>query len=256
MIPFIIGIGAGCDRLFNDFLAIHFVGERGERISSLINDALELQYQIVDFHRIWSAVRTKYINDTISRWLQQHSRRSCQVTNLGCGVDTRAFWLDCLSHCSRYVEVDVVSINDFKTGELSRISDLKAPFCPRQVISMDFGAESVADLPKHGYDARIPTLWILEGLVMYLQRSDAIKMITEIASMSSPGSSVVINYLDSPDKPDTNPSNLDYMEALLVERGWTGTRECFGEKVINYGLFPKVKQPISTMGFGTFFKMR
>ena len=37
-----------------------------------------------------------------------------QVTNMGAGVDTRAYWLDSLAKIERYVEVDVDSINSYK----------------------------------------------------------------------------------------------------------------------------------------------
>lgn len=85
---------------------------------------------------------------------------------MGAGVDTRAFWVECLKKAERYVEVDVEAINTFKTKKLEELG--AEAFCPRQVISQDFSKESTKDLPKHGFDASLPTCWILEGLVMYL----------------------------------------------------------------------------------------
>jgi len=93
-----------------------------------------------------------------------------QVTNLGCGVDTRPFWLDCLKKVERYVEVDVETINTFKADKLKEVEEKS--LCPRQVITMDFMTETIKDLPNHGYDKSLPTCWILEGLVMYLKKPE------------------------------------------------------------------------------------
>ena len=59
-----------------------------------------------------------------------------QVTNLGCGVDTRPFWVESLKNVERYVEVDVEAINSFKAKKFKEIE--AEPFCARQIISMDF----------------------------------------------------------------------------------------------------------------------
>ena len=82
-------------------------------------------------------------------------------------MDTRAFWLDCLQKVERYVEVDVETIQTYKN---SKLEELKVePLCSRQIIVQDFSKESTKDLTNHGYDATIPTCWILEGLIFYLK---------------------------------------------------------------------------------------
>ena len=53
-----------------------------------------------------------------------------QVTNLGAGVDTRAFWLESLRKVERYVEVDVETVNTFKANKLNEI-EAAEPLCPR-----------------------------------------------------------------------------------------------------------------------------
>lgn len=146
---------------------------------------------------IWSAVRTKYINDTIADWLTAKQGAKAQVTNLGAGVDTRAFWLDCLKSSEKYVEVDVESINDFKAKQIAKAENT-VPLCPRQVITMDFMKESTKDLPNHGYDQTLPTFWLLEGLVMYMTRETVTKMINEMIDLTVKGSSVMINFFNSP----------------------------------------------------------
>mmetsp|Transcript_20340 Transcript_20340/g.25145 ORF Transcript_20340/g.25145 Transcript_20340/m.25145 type:complete len:311 (+) Transcript_20340:211-1143(+) len=250
------------DALFNDPLAKYLVGERGEKISDTIDAAMSLHFKIIGFHRMWTAVRTKFINDTIAAWIDSlfpeeinggETTGAAQVTNLGAGVDTRAFWLECLTRCERYVEIDVASINGFKERTLAQLDPVPHPKCQRQVITMDFEVESLADLRKHNYDASLPTLWILEGLVMYMKKVEVIKLINDVVTLSPKGSCVVINYFESPN-PENAAANIDYMEEIiLANAGWTGGREYLGGKVIDYGRFPKNTPPCSNMGFGTYY---
>lgn len=128
-----------------------------------------------NFHMTWTATRTRFVNDTITEWLIENSGQKVQITNLGAGVDSRAFWLDSLRQADKYVEVDVESINSFKTKKLAQIN--AEALCPRQIISMDFMKESIKDLPNHNYDASLPTFWLLEGLVMYLGKLEVIKLL-------------------------------------------------------------------------------
>ena len=247
------------DRLFNDFLAKYLVGERGEKISEVINDALSMHFKVPDFHRVWSAIRTKYINDVVGEWVKKEEEKEggegWQVTNLGAGVDTRAFWLECLGGSKKkgkYVEVDVESINGFKERELNKIVPPPTPLCERQVITMDFEKESLHDLPSHNYTTTLPTAWILEGLIMYLKKPEVIKMIETIDNYSVKDSCIIVNYLSNPDP--ENAANLEYIEKMLLEKGWEGGREVCGGKVIHYGRFPQDCPPAENMGFGTFYK--
>ena len=59
------------DRLFNDHLAKHLIGERGERISLLLDKACSSKYDIKNFLTINSAVRTKIINDHLELWVDR-----------------------------------------------------------------------------------------------------------------------------------------------------------------------------------------
>ena len=99
------------DRLFNDHLAQHFCGEKGEGISKFITDAMKLMMKgpiTDDYNYRHTAARTKLINDHLDKWITetQATGTKMQITNLGAGCDTRAFWFDSLSNVERYVEVD------------------------------------------------------------------------------------------------------------------------------------------------------
>ena len=119
------------------------------------------------------------------------------MLNLGAGVDTRAFWLECLKGVSIYIEVDTKTVNDKKSKILEDLQAkglLMKPMCERKIISIDFSKESTKDLPKHGFDQEIPTCWILEGLVMYLKKEDNVKLMDEMSELSAVGSYIIVNF--------------------------------------------------------------
>ena len=113
------------DRLFNDHLAQHFVGERGEEVSRLVNNMLADWLDFPNVHMIFTPCRTKLINDNLDKWVEATAAggQKMQVTNMGAGVDTRAFWLDSLAKVERYVEVDVESMQTYKTKKLEELKE-------------------------------------------------------------------------------------------------------------------------------------
>ena len=78
-----------------------------------------------------TAARTKLINDELERWIttMKAGGTKVQVTNLGCGQDTRAFWVDVLANAERYVEVDDLVVNTAKNKILEELKE--EPKCPR-----------------------------------------------------------------------------------------------------------------------------
>ena len=96
------------DRLFNDHLAEHFVGQKGEKTSRFLNEALGKATGVPNVHLGYTAARTRLINDKLEAWINKTEEKGVkmQVANLGAGVDTRAFWLESLKRVERYIEVD------------------------------------------------------------------------------------------------------------------------------------------------------
>lgn len=170
---------------------------------------------------------------------------------MGCGVDTRAFWDESLKGMEAYVEVDAKPVNDYKIKVLEEVKakeGLPEQVCERQVISMDFSKESTKDLPAHGLK-EMPTCWVLEGLVMYLDVDSVKKMYREICDLSPAGSLVMINIMIG--NPASSPPAA---EEVFGEKGWTqGSTIMFGDAEFNYGRFPN-ETPNGMMGFIFFQK--
>ena len=247
------------DALFKDELAQHLVGERGEKVSEMINTWIS-DFTIGcpeahDIHVRYTAARTKLVNDHLTAWVTKMAveGKKCQVACLGAGMDTRAFFIESLAKVEKYTEVDVKSINDFKQKKIAE-SGVKA-HCERSVISMDFSKESTKDLPTHGFDPSLPTCWILEGLVMYLQEAEVHALLKELSDLSASGSFLILNYVNNPAvKEGFAASDIQGMSPVLKEKGWSNEK-ClwFGHESFNFGRFPEGIKQTAMENFGFAF---
>ena len=149
------------------------------------------------------------------------------------------------------MEVDDAMVNNAKAKKLEELNEV--PKCSRIVVSMDFSKESIKDLPNHGYQASLPTCWILEGLVMYLKKPDVLQMLEELTSLSPKGSYIILNYANSELRTgDDAGGNLDYMDSFLKEKGWINEKVLkFGDDEFNYGRF-FLDKPTDQMGFALY----
>ena len=88
-------------------------------------------------HVVYTATRTRLINDQMAKWIQG-TEGTKQVANLGAGTDTRVFWADCLKDVNTYIEVDTQPVNDHKNKileDLKSKGELTDPKCERKIIS-------------------------------------------------------------------------------------------------------------------------
>ena len=115
---------------------------------------------------------------------------------------------------------------------------------------MDFLKESTKDMPKHGYDASLPTCWILEGLVNYLTQPEVLKLLDEITQLSPIGSYIILSFLNMDVKVDPKQAgSLDYMDASLKEKNWICDKVLFfGDAEFNYERYPN-SEPSENLGF-------
>jgi len=255
------------DSLFNDVLAKHFVDPYGKRMSDCF--AFGLRHAVFDppganigfgdeGHVMYTAARTKLINDHLTVWLEgsnpHHTQQQKQVGNIGCGFDTRAYWLESLRYASIYWEVDTPSLFSYKNkvlDELKEKGELPEHLCPVKTVGMDLAKESIKELSSvHGFQSKIPTCWILEGLVMHLECDAVQKLFEDLSSLSSKGSYLILNFATNAPKCPT----ADEMDHKLQSYGWNKTeRLYFGDAKFSFGRYPEDKPANEIVGF-SFYK--
>jgi methyltransferase (TIGR00027 family) len=114
-----------------------------------------------------------------------------QVVLLGAGLDTRAWRLPELAG-ARLFEVDHPDTQRLKQ---ERVAGLPAPMVAPRFVPVDFAADSLTErLTAAGYDARVPTVWLWEGVVMYLPDSAVAATLSAVATLSAPGSRLLLHY--------------------------------------------------------------
>ena len=102
--------------LFQDPFAKFLQGPKGETLSNDFGDyAAAFGFTgWPGFHKTWTVVRTKFIDDQIEEYIKGGKGTLTQMVNLGAGVDTRAYRLECYKNFTNVFEVDMKVINDAK----------------------------------------------------------------------------------------------------------------------------------------------
>jgi methyltransferase (TIGR00027 family) len=131
------------------------------------------------------ALRTAAIDDAI------RSTRAPQLVILGAGLDGRAWRMPELSQAVVF-EVDHP---DTQRDKRARTAALTSQAREVRFLAVDFARDSLdAALTTAGHDPSVPTMWVWEGVVMYLTPEDVAATLAVIEQRSAAGSRVSIVY--------------------------------------------------------------
>jgi methyltransferase (TIGR00027 family) len=133
--------------------------------------------------------RERYIDDFLKGCL---SEGLDQVVILSAGFDTRAYRIAGIEQ-TRVFEVDHPATQEVKLQRLNKVID---PL-PDHVtfIPVDFSTHTLAErLPASSYDEQGKTLFIWQGVTMYLTLEEIDSTLAFITNHSGPGSVVVFDY--------------------------------------------------------------
>jgi methyltransferase (TIGR00027 family) len=155
----------------------------------------ESSVQAINQEKLWmfyyATARTKHIDSVLLKELKAGVK---QVVIMGAGYDTRAFRFYKDFPKVRFFEVDLpVMVDDKKRRVESKLSDLpnNVAYAPIDFNTQDLGQV----LAKVGYQKDPKTLFIWEGVVMYLDAAAVESTLQFIAKNSAAGSSVVFDYI-------------------------------------------------------------
>jgi len=189
-----------------------------------------------EFHKMWTAVRTKFIDDQLARVTAEVP----QLVNLGAGLDTRAFRLDCFLGLEAVFEVDMEVINVSKTKILEKLG--VTPICEKvEIVSLDFldaGKSLKTELQAKGFNAQKPTVFVAEGLIQYLGDGRT-KFLTDVSDVACKGSVFILQYLDSTNLGATfAASGISEMQLRdHLGTSWDFEFYKFGEDALNFGRY-------------------
>ncbi|MFD5461603.1 class I SAM-dependent methyltransferase [Kitasatospora sp. NPDC127059] len=127
-------------------------------------------------------IRTKFLDDLVREASASGVR---QVVLLGAGMDSRAFRLD-WPEGTRLFEVDTAVPLDFKASVLRQ--ERAVARCERITVPVDLREDWPGALAAAGHDPAAPTVWIAEGLLIYLPEDAVELLLTRIGAQSAAGS--------------------------------------------------------------------
>jgi methyltransferase (TIGR00027 family) len=135
--------------------------------------------------------RDRYMDDVLKLYLENNLE---QLVLLGAGFDSRAYRFEVAGRIKIF-EVD------HPTTQLEKLARLKAIFgnIPDHVcyVPVDFNTQTLSSsLLDAGYDPRQKTLFIWEGVTMYLTSETVDSTLKFIVENSAPGSAVLFDYID------------------------------------------------------------
>ena len=134
------------------------------------------------------SLRTLAIDEEVERAVAEGAR---QLVVLGAGFDTRVHRLGCL-HGVRAFEVDHPATASVKSERARRLP-LQAASLTR--VALDFEHDDLdAALGRAGHDPAVPTVWVWEGVTMYLTSSAIEATLQHVQRRSATGSTLVLTY--------------------------------------------------------------
>jgi methyltransferase (TIGR00027 family) len=139
----------------------------------------------------YTIARTKYIDAAFREALVEGFE---QVLVFGAGFDTRALRFQAEAGATRIFELDVPITQQAKLGQLTN-RGIRIP-AHVEFIAIDFDKESLPEkLDAAGFRRGWRSLFVLEGLVMYMQPASVDATFNVITDFAGPGSEVVFDYV-------------------------------------------------------------
>jgi len=196
------------------------------------------------FHRVlggrgmyeYVIARTRYIDAAFELALSEGFH---EIVLLGAGFDTRALRLASAARASIF-ELDVPVTQNAKIGRYHQ-RHLSIP-ANLHLVAIDFDRESIAErLAASGFSSGKRCLFILEGVLMYLQPESVDTTFRTLQSLGGPRSRIVFDYVRA--------SVLRGEGSLYGQEGVTRSVEKVNESW-HFGLDPgQVSSFLSTYGF-------
>lgn len=214
------------ERICFDPYALHFL-DPGTR-QALFRNAGAFRYILAQIENELPGISGALV--ARARWFDEISQQSAntgygQIVILGAGYDTRAYRLNDLK-TTRVFEVDHPETIRVKVEKIREIFGT----LPNQVtyVPADLEEDGLElKLAARGYDSACRTLFLMEGLIMYLSPSSVDRLFSFIVKNSPKGSSVLFDYCPEDDGTGFGPGWASVRSATaFVRRQGEPLRSC------------------------------
>ena len=235
------------DRLYEDPFATQLAGP--QVMEMLAEQKIKMNDLVTDL----LAIRTRFFDDFLLEAVSQVR----QVVLLAVGMDARAFRLPWPDGTLLY-ELDKPEVLVKKELLLKQTR----PSCNRCTIAVDLTQPWSHLLIEQGYRTDLPSVWLLEGLLMYLTESEVhnlLKTIWQIAAHGSWLGADVLNVksLQSQDLAAQYwRSGFDYPEDIFALHGWKVQVVQPGEEKASFGRVTQQLPPRDVLDISRIFLVK
>jgi methyltransferase (TIGR00027 family) len=211
------------DALFTDPFAERLAGDEGRRL--LAEAAANTEQPSAPI-----VVRTRFFDEAL---LRAQADGVSQLVILAAGMDARAFRLPWRSGVGVY-EVDQPHMIETKAERLGGAQ----PRSRRVAVGVDLADDWPKALKEQGFNPSSRTVWLIEGLLQYIDTSAVDLVFARVDGLSAPGSVLLYDVVGATllQAPFLQPT-LEFMQklgapwifgtdtpaALVEDRGWTVT---------------------------------
>ena len=206
----------------------------------------QVEQQLTDKYRAYVAVRTYFFDNFLL------SNQVAQVVILAAGLDTRSFRLRWPKD-SKVYELDYPEVISFKAGILADA----VPNCEHITIGADLTQPWQDKLLEREFAPKQPSMWLIEGLLMYLSAEQVHSLLRDVSELSANGSCLGLDLVNvkainkaingEPHR-EYFQSGWDQPEELLAEYGWDADVIQPGDKAANFGRYTWVLPPREIAG--------
>lgn len=247
------------DRLFDDPLSSTLSGSKGFAWLDMMDLAAA---PLGPGPSLYSVVRTRFFDEFLSSALREFE--APQVVLLAAGMDARAFRLQ-WPPGTRVYEIDLPEVLSVKEDLLAHAGASTETLAYKRLpVGADLARKAwPRALAETGHNAEKPTVWLAEGILLYLAETEVRALLDATGALSAPGSRLgadlinrdlflspsgwpileAFSWLGSPLRFGTNRP-----EELLAEYGWTAKAIQPGESGAHYGRWPYPVPPRGISG--------
>jgi len=181
----------------------------------------------------YTIARTKYIDGIFKEILAEGFD---QILIFGAGFDTRALRFQTEAADTKIIELDVPITQKVKLGQYAK-RGIRIP-ANVEFISIDFNQESLSEkLEEAGFSRDGRSLFVLEGVLMYLRPESVDETFKVIEAFAAEGSIIVFDYVRGSVLRQTGSSYGE--REILKSVAKAGERWHFGIEEGKLGLFLK-----------------
>ncbi len=239
------------ERICYDPYAVHFVDP--ETLALAASNPEKAKAMSEYYERLFPGLansiraRVRYFDDFVKSSVDEGLD---QLVILGAGYDTRAYRIEGLKSNIRVFEVDH---QDTQSVKIEKVKEIFGAL-PDHVtyVPVDFEIENLGEkLVAQGYDRSLKTLFLMEGLVMYIPPEAVDEILSFIAKNSGKGSAILFDYypesiVEGTCELEVGKNIFDYtfqqgeplkfgikegmVESFLAERGFSRAKDVTAEE--------------------------